>query len=306
MIRLARLARRRQPARGTLEHPPHDPSARGDHRHRRIAADPPRGRPRAAGGQLPRHRRPRGAGAGHAHPEGQCLWPRPGRGGAQAGEHWRPHRGRGLPGRRPAPAPPGREPAGAGAGRHRGLADPALSGARPDPDRVVGRQAARHRRVRGSGWQDRAGASEDRHRHGAAGRALVQRRTLLEESLRCRHVRHRRASSPTLPTPTGPTSATRGCSWNAFTRCWHSTSGARLPTPLRHAANSGAILQLPESHLDLVRPGILFYGARPSPEVPAQRPGGLCAALGHAGGVLQGGQARSPHQLRLHLHRPTG
>jgi alanine racemase len=45
-----------------------------------------------------------------------------------------------------------------------------------------------------------------------------------------------------------------------------------LPTPLRHAANSGAILQLPESHLDLVRPGILFYGAAPSPDVPATIP----------------------------------
>lgn len=40
-----------------------------------------------------------------------------------------------------------------------------------------------------------------------------------------------------------------------------------LPTPLRHAANSGAILQLSESHLDLVRPGVLFYGAAPSSEL---------------------------------------
>ena len=40
-----------------------------------------------------------------------------------------------------------------------------------------------------------------------------------------------------------------------------------LPTPLRHAANSGAILQLPESHFDIVRPGILFFGASPSAEV---------------------------------------
>jgi len=45
-----------------------------------------------------------------------------------------------------------------------------------------------------------------------------------------------------------------------------------LPTPLRHAANSGAIVQLPESRLDMVRPGILFYGARPSPAVPALVP----------------------------------
>ncbi|HUH96537.1 MAG TPA: alanine racemase [Anaerolineales bacterium] len=33
--------------------------------------------------------------------------------------------------------------------------------------------------------------------------------------------------------------------------------------PIRHAANSGAILQLPESHLDMVRPGVMFYGVYP-------------------------------------------
>jgi alanine racemase len=40
-----------------------------------------------------------------------------------------------------------------------------------------------------------------------------------------------------------------------------------LPTPLRHMANSGAILQLSESWLDIVRPGILMYGVYPSQEV---------------------------------------
>ena len=45
-----------------------------------------------------------------------------------------------------------------------------------------------------------------------------------------------------------------------------------LPPPLRHAANSGAILQLPESHLDMVRPGILFYGASPTCELPLSMP----------------------------------
>ncbi len=39
-----------------------------------------------------------------------------------------------------------------------------------------------------------------------------------------------------------------------------------LPTPCRHIANSGAVLQLPEAHLDLVRPGILLYGIYPSAE----------------------------------------
>lgn len=40
-----------------------------------------------------------------------------------------------------------------------------------------------------------------------------------------------------------------------------------LPPPQRHIANSGGILQLPESQLDLVRPGIMLYGVYPSPEV---------------------------------------
>ncbi len=40
-----------------------------------------------------------------------------------------------------------------------------------------------------------------------------------------------------------------------------------LPTPLRHIANSGAILQLPESRLDIVRPGILLFGSSPASEV---------------------------------------
>jgi len=40
------------------------------------------------------------------------------------------------------------------------------------------------------------------------------------------------------------------------------------PPPVRHMANSGAILQLPEAHYNCVRPGILLYGVYPSEEVP--------------------------------------
>lgn len=46
---------------------------------------------------------------------------------------------------------------------------------------------------------------------------------------------------------------------------WYDKHGVR--PPVRHMANSGAILQLPESYLDLVRPGILLYGVYPSAEV---------------------------------------
>lgn len=37
------------------------------------------------------------------------------------------------------------------------------------------------------------------------------------------------------------------------------------PTPLRHLANSGGVLHFPQTHLDLVRPGILLYGVMPDP-----------------------------------------
>lgn len=36
------------------------------------------------------------------------------------------------------------------------------------------------------------------------------------------------------------------------------------PMPLRHLANSGGVLHFPDTHLDLVRPGIALYGVLPS------------------------------------------
>jgi alanine racemase len=39
------------------------------------------------------------------------------------------------------------------------------------------------------------------------------------------------------------------------------------PPPIRHMANSPAILQLPEAYFDMVRPGILLYGVYPSSQI---------------------------------------
>ena len=39
-----------------------------------------------------------------------------------------------------------------------------------------------------------------------------------------------------------------------------------LIPPLRHVCNSGGILNLPEAYLDMVRPGVLFYGVYPGRE----------------------------------------
>ncbi len=40
-----------------------------------------------------------------------------------------------------------------------------------------------------------------------------------------------------------------------------------LEPPIKHAANSGALIDMPQSHLDMVRPGIATYGLYPSDEV---------------------------------------
>lgn len=45
--------------------------------------------------------------------------------------------------------------------------------------------------------------------------------------------------------------------------------GLRL---IKHAANSGAILDMPESYFDLVRPGVMMYGYYPSPHTSRSLP----------------------------------
>ncbi len=41
-----------------------------------------------------------------------------------------------------------------------------------------------------------------------------------------------------------------------------------IAIPIRHAANSPGILRFPESHFDMVRPGIILHGLHPSDEAP--------------------------------------
>lgn len=41
-----------------------------------------------------------------------------------------------------------------------------------------------------------------------------------------------------------------------------------LHPPLRHAANSAAVLNLPESYFDMVRPGVILYGVYPDDDSP--------------------------------------
>jgi len=46
---------------------------------------------------------------------------------------------------------------------------------------------------------------------------------------------------------------------------------AGIKIPVKHAANSGAIIDMPETHLDMVRAGISLYGLYPSEEVAKGR-----------------------------------
>ena len=55
--------------------------------------------------------------------------------------------------------------------------------------------------------------------------------------------------------------------FNRFLEVVQAVEAAGFSIPLKHAANSAATLDLPETHLDAVRPGLILYGMRPSDEV---------------------------------------
>lgn len=77
----------------------------------------------------------------------------------------------------------------------------------------------------------------------------------------------------------------------------------------RHCANSPALLRLPETHLNLIRTGILLYGLDPDPDVP--RPSDLIPALTFKARVAHvrdiaaqtfvgyGGAFRAPRAMRI-------
>lgn len=89
---------------------------------------------------------------------------------------------------------------------------------------------------------------------------------LLEASLRCQHVQVEGVFSH-FANADAPDLASARLQLERFLEALDFYERRSLPPPLRHIANSGALLQLPESALDMVRPGILFYGVYPAPEV---------------------------------------
>jgi alanine racemase len=109
-----------------------------------------------------------------------------------------------------------------------------------------------------------------------AGVRWYEAEAFLEQSLRCRHLEIEGiythfANSETLET--ADMERKSGFSYASaqlqrFNEVLAFYGKRSLPTPpLRHAANSAAILNLPESYFDMVRPGVMFYGVYPDDEV---------------------------------------
>ncbi len=54
--------------------------------------------------------------------------------------------------------------------------------------------------------------------------------------------------------------------WHLFRDILRELEGHNIHIPVRHMANSGAVLNFPGFHLDMVRPGLMTYGIYPSQE----------------------------------------
>lgn len=59
--------------------------------------------------------------------------------------------------------------------------------------------------------------------------------------------------------------------YEVFLRFCEELSADGIKIPIRHIANSAAIMMYPETHLEMVRAGIIFYGLYPSEEVDRGR-----------------------------------
>jgi len=90
--------------------------------------------------------------------------------------------------------------------------------------------------------------------------------SFMEASLKCKHVEVEGIFSHFASADSDDLSYAK-LQLERFNQALKFYEDCSLPFPLRHMANSGAILQLPESYLDLVRPGILLYGVYPALEV---------------------------------------
>jgi alanine racemase len=65
--------------------------------------------------------------------------------------------------------------------------------------------------------------------------------------------------------------------WSLFRKLLDKLDGEAIHIPVKHMANSGAILNFSEFHLDMVRPGLMSYGIYPSAETKTKA--SLCPVM---------------------------
>jgi alanine racemase len=90
---------------------------------------------------------------------------------------------------------------------------------------------------------------------------------LLEASLGCRHVDVRGIFSH-FANADAPNLDHARLQLERFLEVLRFYERRSLPPPTRHMSNSGGVLQLPEARFDMVRPGLLVYGAYPAAHLP--------------------------------------
>jgi alanine racemase len=90
--------------------------------------------------------------------------------------------------------------------------------------------------------------------------------------------------------------------WEIFLSVLRDLEAQRLSCGTRHAANSAALLALPEAHLDLVRAGLAIYGIPPAKhlagKVPLRPVMRLLARVGHVKRVAAGTPIGYGHTYR--------
>ena len=90
--------------------------------------------------------------------------------------------------------------------------------------------------------------------------------SLLETSVQCKHIDVEGVFSHFASSESADLTYSK-LQLERFHEVLHFYDKHDLPEPrLRHMANSGAVLQLPDSYFDIVRPGLLLYGVYPDPE----------------------------------------
>ncbi|MFB7371768.1 alanine racemase [Streptomyces sp. NPDC056222] len=81
---------------------------------------------------------------------------------------------------------------------------------------------------------------------------------------------------------------------------------AGVEPEVRHLANSPATLTLPETHFDLVRPGIAMYGVSPSPEIGTSADFGLRPVMTLKASIALVKQVPEGHGVSYGHHYVTG